>query len=256
MEILLYNINKLSIFVPIQNNLKSSIMNKFFKVLLCSLVTFSAAAVLAQDNPTSLREVSNNPSSVTKKLNLRLYGGPTMDFMTSGDNSVMKGGKLGMNGGLELNKSFGKKSYGIIGIGFASGGFERWINDNTARQKSSFDQITNIELPIGLGFNLGKETPKGFFANFCLINSYTVHSESNVTFIPFGQFEASSNVVNGTYDRFNLGGRAEFGVKTKFEGNSYASFSLAPRVMFYNRFSTNTDQFTGLSIAGLMSFYF
>ena len=97
---------------------------------------------------------------------------------------------------------------------------------------------------------------KVFTLILLLFNSITLRSESNFTIVPFGSFEASSNQVNNTIDNFNLGGRAEFGIKTKFEGNSYAAFSLAPRVMFYNRFSTNTNQFTGLSIAALMSFYF
>ena len=232
-------------------------MNKLLKMFLFGFLTLTTSSMCAQDNPTSLKEVSNDPGSVTKKLNMRVYGGPAMDFLTEGDNSVMKGGRFSMNAGFELNKSMGKKSYGILGLGITSGGFERWINnDPTVKSKASFDQLTSLEVPIGIGFNLGKDAPKGFYTNFTLINSITLRSESNFTIVPFGSFEASSNQINNTYDLFNMGGRAEFGVKTKFEGNSYASFSLAPRVMFFNRFSTNSNQFTGLSIAALMSFYF
>jgi hypothetical protein len=232
-------------------------MNKLLKVyFFVSCISLSLVSN-AQDNPTSLKEVANDPKSVTKKLNIRIYGGPTMDFLYEGEYSVMKGGKLGMNAGIELNKSLSKRAYGILGLGIASGGFERWINnDPTVKSKSSFDQVLAIEVPIGLGFNLGKEAPKGFYTNFSLLNSITLKSESNFTVVPFGSLEASSNQVDKTFDTYNLGARAEFGYKTKFEGNSYASFSLAPRAMFYNRFSTNTNQFTGLSIAALMSFYF
>ena len=232
-------------------------MNKLWKIFLLGFLTVTTILISAQDNMTSLRKVSNDPSSVAKKLNMRVYGGPAMDFLYEGEYSVMKGGRFSMNAGFELNKNLGKRSYGILGIGIVSGGFERWINnDPKAKSKSSFDQVTALEVPIGLGFNLGKDVPKGFYTNFTLINSITLRSESNFTIVPFGTFEASSNQVNNTIDNFNLGGRAEFGIKTKFEGNSYVAFSLAPRVMFYNRFSTNTNQFTGLSIAALMSFYF
>ena len=232
-------------------------MNKLWKIFLLGFLTVTTILISAQDNMTSLRKVSNDPSSVAKKLNMRVYGGPAMDFLYEGEYSVMKGGRFSMNDGFELNKNLGKRSYGILGIGIVSGGFERWINnDPKAKSKSSFDQVTALEVPIGLGFNLGKDVPKGFYTNFTLINSITLRSESNFTIVPFGTFEASSNQVNNTIDNFNLGGRAEFGIKTKFEGNSYVAFSLAPRVMFYNRFSTNTNQFTGLSLAALMSFYF
>ena len=232
-------------------------MNKLWKIFLLGFLTVTTILISAQDNMTSLRKVSNDPSSVAKKLNMRVYGGPAMDFLYEGEYSVMKGGRFSMNAGFELNKNLGKRSYGILGIGIVSGGFERWINnDPKAKSKSSFDQVTALEVPIGLGFNLGKDVPKGFYTNFTLINSITLRSESNFTIVPFGTFEASSNQVNNTIDNFNLGGRAEFGIKTKFEGNSYVAFSLAPRVMFYNRFSTNTNQFTGLSLAALMSFYF
>lgn len=226
-------------------------------MFLFGFLALTTSSMCAQDNPTSLREVSNDPKTVTKKLNMRIYGGPAMDFLTEGEHSVMKGGRFSMSGGFELNKTMGKKSYGILGLGITSGGHERWINnDPTVKSKSSFDQLTALEVPIGIGFNLCKDAPKGFYTNFTLINSITLRSESNFTVVPFGSFEASSNQVNNTYDVFNMGGKAEFGVKTKFEGNSYASFSLAPRVMFYNRFSTNSNQYTGLSLAALMSFYF
>ena len=232
-------------------------MNKLLKIFSFIFLTVTTITIGAQDNLTSLKQVSNDPSSVTKKLNMRVYGGLAMDFLYEGDNSIMKGGRFSMNAGFELNKNMGKKSYGILGIGIVSGGFERWINNDPAvKSKAAFDQVTALEVPIGLGFNLGKDVPKGFYTNFTLINSITLRSESNFTIVPFGSFEAYSNQVNNTIDNFNLGGRAEFGIKTKFEGNSYAAFSLAPRVMFYNRFSTNTNQFTGLSLAALMSFYF
>ncbi|MBL7788534.1 MAG: hypothetical protein JNL75_01720 [Chitinophagales bacterium] len=233
-------------------------MNKLLKLSMVAGFAAYSIFVQAQDNPTSLKNISDKDAvSVTKKLNMRIYGGPSMDFMYEGEHSVMKGGRFGMNGGFEVNKTFSKRAYGIIGIGITSGGFERWINDDpSVKSKTSFDQITALEVPIGLGFNLGKESPRGFFTNFTLINSVTLRSESNFTIVPFGSFAASSNQVNNTFDNFNLGARAEFGIKTKFEGNSYAAFSLAPRAMFYNRFSTNTKQFTGLSIAALMSFYF
>lgn len=233
-------------------------MNKLVKLFLIAGTTVAFFNASAQDNPTSLKNISDKDAlSVTKKLNMRIYGGPSMDFMYEGEHSVMKGGRFGMNGGFEVNKNLTKRMYGILGVGITSGGFERWINnDPSVKSKTSFDQITALEVPIGFGFNLGKESPRGFFTNFTLINSVTLRSESNFTIVPFGSFAASSNQVNNTYDNFNLGARAEFGIKTKFEGNSYAAFSLAPRVMFYNRFSTNTNQFTGLSLAALMSFYF
>lgn len=232
-------------------------MNNLLRASLLVSFAFLSFVSKAQDNPTSIREVSNDPKSVTKKLNARIYGGPTMDFLYEGEFSAMKGGRLGMNAGIELNKSFTKRAYGILGLGIASGGFERWVNnDPTVKSKTSFDQITALEVPIGIGFNLGKEAPRGFYTNISVINSITLKSESNFTIVPFGSFEASSNQVDKTFDNFNMGARVEFGFKTKFEGNSYASFSLAPRAMFYNRFSTNTNQFTGLSLAALMSFYF
>lgn len=217
-------------------------MNKLLKLSMVAGFAAYSIFVQAQDNPTSLKNISDKDAvSVTKKLNMRIYGGPSMDFMYEGEHSVMKGGRFGMNGGFEVNKTFSKRAYGIIGIGITSGGFERWINDDpSVKSKTSFDQITALEVPIGLGFNLGKESPRGFFTNFTLINSVTLRSESNFTIVPFGSFAASSNQVNNTFDNFNLGARAEFGIKTKFEGNSYAAFSLAPRAMFYNRFSTNT----------------
>lgn len=233
-------------------------MNKFTKVLLAGVLTFFYTVGQSQDNPTSIREISNtDPLAVTKKLNMRIYGGPEMAFCYAGDYSEMKGGKLGMNGGFELNKNLGKKSYGIIGLGFTSGGYDRWINDDpTVASKTAFDQLTTLELPIGIGFNLGKEAPRGFFVNFNMINSLMLHSESNFTVVPFGDLEVTSNSVNNTYDNFNLGAKVELGTKVKFEGNSYSAFSVSAKTMFYNRFSTNTNQFTGLNLAALMSFYF
>lgn len=231
-------------------------MNKITKLFSLAAFALVLGNSNAQDNPTSLKETSQDPT-VSKKLNMRIYGGPEMAFCFDGDNSVMKGGRLGMNGGFELNKSFGKRSYGILGLGVMSGGYERWVNnDPTVVSKTAFDQLTTLELPIGLGFNLGKNAPKGFFVNLSLINSVMLRSETNYTVIPFGTLEASSNQVNNTYDNFNLGAKLEFGTKAHFEGNSYAGFSLFVKPMFYNRFSTNTNQYTGLHLGGLMSFYF
>jgi hypothetical protein len=36
---------------------------------------------------------------------MRIYGGPSMDFMYEGEHSVMKGGRFGMNAGFEVNKN-------------------------------------------------------------------------------------------------------------------------------------------------------
>lgn len=232
-------------------------MNKLLKnaLILTSVVMFLTAN--AQDNSTSLKEnVDDNASSVKKELSMRIYGGPSLDFMLEGENSTMKGGRFGANAGFELNKKFTKKVYGIVGVGITSGGYERWVNDVTVRSKSSYDQITALEIPLGLGINFGKDVPKGLFMNFSLVNSLTLRTISNYTTVTFGSFEASTNKKDDNFDRYNLGGKLEFGVKAKFQGNSYASFSLAPKAMLYNRFSTNTNQFTGLSIAALMSFYF
>jgi len=177
--------------------------------------------------------------------------------MYAGDFSTMKGGRFGMNGGIELNKSLTKRVYGTMAFGVTAGGSERWINnDLSVNSKSAFDQVLALDVPIGIGFNLGKEAPRGAYLNLSWINSIVLSSQTNYTIVPFGSFEASSNVADRTYDKYNMGARVEFGYKAKFEGNSYVSFSLAPRVMFYNRFSTNTNQFTGLSVVGLMSFYF
>lgn len=232
-------------------------MNKLYNATFIFALTAFFVTMNAQDVSTSLRTVTDDPKSVKKKLNARVYGGASMDFLYEGEYSEMKGGRFGMSAGLELNKNFGKVAYGILGAGITSGGYERWINDDPLIQsKVAFDQVTAVELPLGVGFNLGKEVPKGFFLNLLWINSITIKSESNYTIVPFGTLEASNNVIDNTFDIYNMGAKAEFGIKTKFEGNSYASFSLAPRVMFYNRFSTNSYQYTGLSVAALMSFYF
>jgi hypothetical protein len=235
-------------------------MNKLLKVLLCGFLAAAFQQVNAQDNPTSLRTISDEePVTAKKKLAWRIYGGPSLDFMVNGDYSTMKGGRFGMNGGLEVNKAFGKKrrAYATLGLGVASSGIERWINgDPTVKSKSAFDQFSAIDIPVGIGFNFGKQAPRGAYLNLGLINSITLKSETNYLIVPVGSFEATANVVDNTLDRYNLGARIELGYKAKFDGNSYASFSLAPRMMFYNRFSTNTNQYTGLNLVALMSFYF
>jgi len=232
-------------------------MNKLFKCSLILCLTLPFLSVNAQDNKTSLRDEANTDApSISKNISMRIYGGPSLDYMLEGEGSVMKGGRFSANAGFEVNKNFSKRMYGILGVGITSGGYERWIKDPTTLSKSAYHQLTALEIPIGLGMNFGENIPKGFFVNFSVINSIALRSVSNITTIPFGSFEASTNKTNDNFDRYNVGGKLEFGVKAKFQGNSYASFSLAPKVMLYNRFSTNTNQFTGLSIAALMGFYF
>jgi hypothetical protein len=230
-------------------------MNKLLKSLLFFMAI--SLTVNAQDNPTSLKELSSGVPSDLKSLNFRIFAGPEMCFLLSGDNSTMKGGKLGANAGIELNKSFSKKVYGVFGAGIATGGFERWINnDPSVKSKESYDQYTNLEVPIGVGFNLGSNSPKGFFAQLTAVNSITLKSVSNYTIVPLKSFEAQSNSSDKTFDRFNMGAKLELGVKTHFEKKCYSSFSLSAKTMFLNRFSTNTNQYTTLNIAALFGFYF
>lgn len=223
-------------------------------VLMLSIVSLTA---FAQDNPTSLKIIDGDGSVSAKKTNWRIYAGPEMIFMLKGDNSVMKGGKLGAYVGLELSQTFSKKFYGLTGLNFASGGFERWINnDPTVKSKTSYDQLTSIELPLGLGLNFGKTPPKGVFAQFSLINSFTLNSTSNYTFVQYGTFETQGNVENNTFDRFNIGAKIELGIKTNFEGKNYSSFSISGKTMFLNRFSSATNQYTTGNIAAIFGYYF
>jgi hypothetical protein len=167
-------------------------MNKLLKTALLTLLSIAATA---QDIPTSLKDLSSEVPTDLKTLNFRIFAGPEMTFLLNGDNSVMKGGKIGANAGIELNKSFSNKVYGVIGANIASGGFERWINnDPTVKSKTSYDQYTNVEIPLGLGFNFGKNAPKGLFAQATVINSITARSVSNFTIVPLTSLEVQSNV--------------------------------------------------------------
>lgn len=232
-------------------------MNKLYKTLIFCLVAISTINVSAQDNPTSLKDISSEGPFNVKSLSWRVFAGPEMAFLLNGDNSVMKGGKLSINAGVELNKTFTKKTYGIFGLDVFSGGVERWINnDPLVKSKSSYDQYTTLEIPLGLGFNLGKNAPKGFYTNVTLVNSLTLNSLSNYTTVPLGTLEVQSNVENNTLDFYNLGGKVELGLKTKIEGNNYSSFSISAKSMFLNRFSSNSNQYTTLNIAANLGYYF
>jgi hypothetical protein len=232
-------------------------MNKLFKSAVVFFMSIIAISMSAQDYPTSLKYIDGDGAVKVKKTNWRIFAGPELSFLLGGDNSVMKGGKLGAYMGLELNQRISKKMYGVFGANLASGGFERWINnDPTVKSKTSYDQLTTIEVPLGLGINFGKEAPKGMFAQLTAINSITLTSLSNYTIVPLTSFEAQSNVQNNTFDMYNLGAKAEIGIKTNIEANSYSSFSLSAKTMFLNRFSTNTNQYTTLNIAALLGFYF
>lgn len=230
-------------------------MNKINKLLaLFAIISLTANA---QDNPTSLKDISSTGPFNVKKFNFRMHAGPELTFLLDGDNSVMKGGKIGADIGIEMNTALGKRTYGIIGANFISSGFERWVNnDPTVKSKMSYDKYQMLEVPVGFGLNFGDEVPQGLFAQFTAIGAYTLGSESNFTIVPLTRFEASSNVEHSTIDALNYGAKAEVGVKTQIEGNKYSSFSLSAKTMFLNRTTTNTNQYTTLNIAALFGFYF
>ena len=231
-------------------------MNKFAKVFAFVAVLMTAHTAFSQDNSTSLKEISNDGPFTLKPLAWRIFAGPEMAFLAEGDQSVMKGGMLGVNAGIDINKRFNKTTYGIVGVNLVSGGFERWVNDNTSKTKSSYDKYTTIEIPLGIGFDFGKNPPLGFFTNVSFINSFTTTSSSEFSSVPFTSFEVSTNVKNNTLDFYNFGAKVEFGVKCKVEKNNYSSFSLSFKPMFLNRLSTNTSQYTSLNAAAIAAFYF
>lgn len=230
-------------------------MNNFIKTILFILTVAPVFSIKAQDYPTSLKEISGDGPFSVKPLNWRLYAGPEMIFLLNGDASTMKGGRLGLSAGIELNKSLTKKSYFLTGLNFNSGGYERWENDVNTPTNYVIEKLTTLELPLGIGFNLGKHVPKGFFTNLMLIPSYSLFSRSE-SVLGTGLLEVHQNKDFAIANRLNFGGKLEFGIKTLVEKNNYASFSISAKSMFINRFSQNSGQYTTLNIAALMGYYF
>lgn len=224
--------------------------------IMCLAWVLSVSFAHAQDNPTSLREISGELSCLddTKKsYRIRIMAGPTLNYMLNSKEGFGKGMTLGSMAGVELNYRVGNRTYLICGSSLNTYSYEEWLNARDGRSVSHSN--LSVEIPLGIGYNFGKDIPKGFFANLSFANNFTLTSKSVYQTNVFQGLIVNGNIEN-PHDLYSFGARLEFGHKGLLHEKYYTSFSgiIKPMILNSSSVEKSTTIFN-IGIVGSVYFY-
>ena len=227
-------------------------MKKVAILIILIFSLFLSYELGAQDNKTSLMKLDGDLNC--RNTRFRIMGGPMVSYLLSGQAIEGKGIMLGFNGGMEVHQRLATRFYLIGGVSFSSTSFENWIDSsksgNYAQVKGAF-----LEVPIGIGVNLGHRMPKGAFVNLSLINSFHLSSQrSEYKKAVLGSLSILDNSQTGVYNVYNFGSRLEIGYKGLLHEKYFSSFSGFAQPMFMT-LGSNQNKAATLSIGLVGSIY-